>query len=43
MWMFNFWCFPKDDCFILALFKWLEKKKNGHPQKVFVFRPYPIS
>jgi hypothetical protein len=26
MWMFNFWCFPKDDCFILVLFKWLEKK-----------------
>ena len=32
MWMFNFsvfnfWCFPKDDCFILVLFKWLEKNK----------------
>jgi hypothetical protein len=27
MWMFNFWCFPKDACFILVLFKWLEKNK----------------
>ena len=32
MWMFNFgvfnfWYFPKDDCFIFVLFKWLEKNK----------------
>jgi hypothetical protein len=34
MWMFNFdvfnfWCFAKDDCFILVLFKWLEKINAG--------------
>ena len=41
MWMFNFgvfnfWCFPKDDCFILVLFKWLEKI-NARDQ-CFVYR-----
>jgi hypothetical protein len=34
--MFNFWCFPKDDCFILVLFKWLEKINAGDQRFFFI-------
>ena len=31
------WCFPKDDCFIFVLFKWLEKI-NARDRCFFFYR-----